>query len=144
VLGWFAEWWDGVMHDGMVGWMMGWSDAWWDGVLNDGMEWCMMGWWAVCLDGRLHDGMVFCKTWWFDGKVCGMPLWFAAWWNGVLNDRMVFSMMVKTYDKDGLVWSMDEWTIKTPYPKCRLYWCLIEFIDWRYSLMMVFSTPLVN
>ncbi len=22
---------------------------------------------------------------------------------------------------------------KTPDPKCRLYWCLIEFIDWRYS-----------
>ncbi len=20
-----------------------------------------------------------------------------------------------------------------PNPKCRLYWCLIEFIDWRYS-----------
>ena len=24
-------------------------------------------------------------------------------------------------------------TIKTPQPKCRLYWCLIEFIDWRYG-----------
>jgi hypothetical protein len=24
-------------------------------------------------------------------------------------------------------------TIKTSKPKCRLYWCLIEFIDWRYS-----------
>ncbi len=22
---------------------------------------------------------------------------------------------------------------KTQNPKCRLYWCLIEFIDWRYS-----------
>jgi hypothetical protein len=22
---------------------------------------------------------------------------------------------------------------KTPNPKWRLYWCLIEFIDWRYS-----------
>ncbi len=29
--------------------------------------------------------------------------------------------------------SMDQITIKTPYPKCRLYWCLIEFINWRYS-----------
>jgi hypothetical protein len=26
---------------------------------------------------------------------------------------------------------MDEGTINTPYPKCRLYWCSIEFIDWR-------------
>jgi hypothetical protein len=28
--------------------------------------------------------------------------------------------------------SMDQINIKTPNPKCRLYWCLIEFIDWRY------------
>ncbi len=28
---------------------------------------------------------------------------------------------------------MDQITIKTPNPKCRLYWCSIEFIDWRYS-----------
>jgi hypothetical protein len=27
--------------------------------------------------------------------------------------------------------SMDQITIKTPNPKCRLYWCLIEFIEWR-------------
>jgi hypothetical protein len=30
-------------------------------------------------------------------------------------------------------YAMDQITIKTPNPKCRLYWCLIEFIDWRYS-----------
>jgi hypothetical protein len=23
--------------------------------------------------------------------------------------------------------------MKTQNPKCRLYWCFIEFIDWRYS-----------
>jgi hypothetical protein len=28
---------------------------------------------------------------------------------------------------------MDEGTIKTQNPKCRLYWCLIEFVDWRHS-----------
>ncbi len=28
---------------------------------------------------------------------------------------------------------MDEGTIRTPNPKCRLYWRLIEFMDWRYS-----------
>jgi hypothetical protein len=33
--------------------------------------------------------------------------------------------------------TMDQITIKTPNPKCRLYWCLIEF-------MLVFSTPLAN
>jgi hypothetical protein len=31
------------------------------------------------------------------------------------------------------VLSMDQISIKTPNPKCRLYWRLIEFIDWRYS-----------
>ncbi len=28
---------------------------------------------------------------------------------------------------------MDPITMKTPNPKCRCYWCLIEYIDWRYS-----------
>ncbi len=28
---------------------------------------------------------------------------------------------------------MDQIIIKTPNLKFRLYWCLIEFIDWRYS-----------
>ncbi len=41
---------------------------------------------------------------------------------------------------------MGHLSIKTPNPKCRLCWCLIELI---YSLeiqsvMLVFSTPLVN
>ncbi len=41
--------------------------------------------------------------------------------------------------------SMDQISIKTPNPKCRLHWRLIEFIDWRYkSVMLVFSIPLVN
>jgi hypothetical protein len=41
---------------------------------------------------------------------------------------------------------MDRISIRTPNPKFRLYWCLIEFIDWRYSqsCWLVFSTPLVN
>ncbi len=41
---------------------------------------------------------------------------------------------------------------KSPNPKCRLYWCLIEFIDRRYSqscwyiqsVMLVFSTGCVK
>ncbi len=28
---------------------------------------------------------------------------------------------------------VEQISMKTPNPKCRLYWCLIEFIDWRYS-----------
>ncbi len=35
--------------------------------------------------------------------------------------------------KSSIFTIMDEGTIKTPDPKCRLYWCLIEFVDWRYS-----------
>ncbi len=27
---------------------------------------------------------------------------------------------------------MDHITTKTPTPKCRLHWCSVEFIDWRY------------
>ncbi len=32
-------------------------------------------------------------------------------------------------------------TIKTPNPKCRLYWCLIEFIDWRSNQSCWFFRP---
>jgi hypothetical protein len=51
---------------------------------------------------------------------------------------------------------MDEWTIKTPNSKCRLFFkiyllmdfaalCLTDFIDWRYThSWLVFSTQLVN
>jgi hypothetical protein len=51
---------------------------------------------------------------------------------------------------------MDEWTIKTPNPKCRLFFkidlltdfasfCLKDFIDWRYiHSWLVFWTQFVN
>jgi hypothetical protein len=32
--------------------------------------------------------------------------------------------------------------MKTPNPKCRLYWCLIEFIDWRFSQSCWYFRPL--
>jgi hypothetical protein len=32
---------------------------------------------------------------------------------------------------------------KTPNPKCRLYWCLIEFRDWRYSQSWWYFRPLL-
>ncbi len=39
--------------------------------------------------------------------------------------------------------SMDQITIKTPNPKCRLYWCLTEFVDWRYSQLCWYFRPLL-
>jgi hypothetical protein len=35
------------------------------------------------------------------------------------------------YLEGAIVPSMDQITIKTPNPKYCLYWCFIEFIDWR-------------
>jgi hypothetical protein len=37
--------------------------------------------------------------------------------------------------------AMDQ-IIKTPNSKCRLYWCLIELIDWRYSQSCWYFRPL--
>ncbi len=37
--------------------------------------------------------------------------------------------------------SMDKITIKTPCPKCRLYWCLIEFKDWRNNQSCWYFRP---
>ncbi len=40
---------------------------------------------------------------------------------------------------------MDQITIKTPNPKCRLYWCFIEFADWRFcQSCWYFRPPLWN
>jgi hypothetical protein len=46
------------------------------------------------------------------------------------------------YVNKSLVWSMDQLTIKKPNPKCRLYCCFIEFIDWidwRYTAQSAFD-----
>ncbi len=37
---------------------------------------------------------------------------------------------------------MDQISIKTPNPKCRLCWCLTEFTDWRYSQSCWYFRPL--
>ncbi len=40
--------------------------------------------------------------------------------------------------------SMDQITIQRHLTlKCRLYWCLIEFIDWRYSQSCWYFRPLL-
>jgi hypothetical protein len=41
-------------------------------------------------------------------------------------------------------WTMDQISIKTPNPKCRLYWCLIEFLALRYSLSCWYFLPLLR
>ncbi len=38
---------------------------------------------------------------------------------------------------------MDQINIKTPNPKCRLYLCFIEFLDWRYSQSCWYFLPLL-
>ncbi len=38
---------------------------------------------------------------------------------------------------------MDQISTKTPNPKCRLYLCLIEFIDWRNSQSRWYFQPLL-
>jgi hypothetical protein len=38
---------------------------------------------------------------------------------------------------------MDQITIKIPSPKCRPYWCFIEFIDWRDSQSYWYFRPLL-
>jgi hypothetical protein len=42
------------------------------------------------------------------------------------------------------VGTMVQITIKTPNPKCRLYWCLIEFIEWRYNQSCWYFRPLLR
>jgi hypothetical protein len=38
---------------------------------------------------------------------------------------------------------MDQITINKSNPKCHLYWCLIEFIDWRHRQSRWYFRPLL-
>jgi hypothetical protein len=56
----------------------------------------------------------------FAPSICGR--------NGTLSENSM------AYTLHYSIWqTMDLITIKTPNAKCRLCWCLIEFIGWRYS-----------
>ncbi len=50
---------------------------------------------------------------------------------------------VFTFPADRNIMSIDQVTIKTSNPKCRLYWCLIGFKDWEYSKSCWYFRPLL-
>ena len=57
----------------------------------------------------------------------------------MINSRALLPCLVPS-----LLTIMDQISIKTPNPKCRLYWCLIEFIDWwRNSQSCWYFRPLL-
>ncbi len=86
----------------------------------------------------------------------------AVWWAGSVYRGKPPSCPTVTSSVQGWVIfppmgkSMDKWTIKTPNPKCRLFFkidlltdfaalWLTDFIEWRYiHSWLVFSTQLVN
>ncbi len=41
-------------------------------------------------------------------------------------------------DSQGVIQAWTKELYTTQNPRCRLYWCLIEFIDWRYQLCWYF------
>ncbi len=51
----------------------------------------------------------------------------------VVEYRNIPGPAVSSVESKPRVPSMDQKTIKIPNPKCRLYCCLIKFIDWGYS-----------
>ncbi len=49
------------------------------------------------------------------------------------------------YTSTSIPWTMDQISIiKTPNPKCRLYWYLIEFLDWTYNQSCWYFRPLLR
>jgi hypothetical protein len=49
------------------------------------------------------------------------------------SSQFALSLLQVAFYHEKTIYSMDQISIKIPNPKCRLYWCLIELIDWRYS-----------
>ncbi len=69
-----------------------------------------------------------------------------------INPLISINCTVRTYKAPVIPRDMDEWTIKTPNPTCRLFFkiylltdiaalCLTDFIDWRYihSVVCIFD-----
>jgi hypothetical protein len=48
--------------------------------------------------------------------------------NGYPTFRTFFSL--SRFHGVGVDHGLNNYCIKTPNPKCNLYWCLVEFIDW--------------
>ncbi len=80
------------------------------------------------------------------------PLWqlkykFTDWWKPIGKDVIpVQRILLECRDFSNTVLlclNHDDGTIKTHNPKCRFYWCLIEFIYWRYSQSCWYSRPLL-
>jgi hypothetical protein len=54
-----------------------------------------------------------------------------------------FRQLVNGNEKGWGLPNIDQISIKTPKPKFLLYWCLIDFIDWRYSQSCWYFRPLL-
>jgi hypothetical protein len=61
---------------------------------------------------------------------------------GKLKSSDVEQFLVKKSSKTWILTKVNYWNLgffhgliiyKDTKPKCRLYWCLIQFVDWRYS-----------
>jgi hypothetical protein len=104
-------------------------------------------WWYVrnfveCL--VLSEICKYITTWL---RICsGCVLWlvWAVYCYGTASQKAESS----SHHLTGQVWqprecSIDQISIKTPNLKCRLYWGLIEFIDWIYSQSCWYFWPLL-
>ncbi len=60
------------------------------------------------------------------------------WWQDLQKTKTIDSFSLR-----GWLTGMDQITIKTQNCKCRLYWCLLEFIDWSYSQSCWYFRPLL-
>ncbi len=56
-------------------------------------------------------------------------------------DTKVDSFEIYVKNSPGQAWGLTIVTPKTPNLKCRLYWCVLEFIDWRYSQWCWYFRP---
>ncbi len=86
-------------------------------ILDMSTAWYLL---TVCRHGQGVQGTP--RLWSWHHAHCCLPLHPASW-----------------HQRRGLF--MDYITQETPNSKCRLYWCLIEFIDWRYSQACWYFRP---
>ncbi len=60
-----------------------------------------------------------------------------------MNGNLYFQnfFLLSKFHGVGVDHGLNNYCIKTPNPKCHHYWCLIKFIDWRYSQSCWYFRP---
>ncbi len=91
---------------------------------------------------HVHIFTILRDMWCLEDILCYTWCWVGEVFGGMSDLGFVLGYCCALWGSCCCCEGMEHGTIKTQNPKCRLYWCLVEFIDWRYSQSCWYFRPL--